>query len=294
MPQEKLNDLAKKHGRNSIITMLLFALGMIGLLAGMFMNNVYVRYAALACIAASIIIAFVLVDTAERRYFDAFEDLYMREEFKKRFHDFDYDRKNGFTRKEVEGMGFLKKHSRFMTYRRFKAKYKGADIDSCHLLFKRRNRSKSTDEITPRYEVQLIRITNMPVSMPDVILRPRGASDNEGVRTRSNRPHKLAMNAGTPEFRKKYELLAMTVDDAAMLDDRLCNALVAYRETMRAASRKCGVFVHFYGTNADIMLGNYDNMLMPPMDPTLTHNRYARFAENAADTVTEFIDMFEE
>ena len=81
MPQEKLNDLAKKHGRNSIITMLLFALGMIGLLAGMFMNNVYVRYAALACIAASIIIAFVLVDTAERRYFDAFEDLYMREEF---------------------------------------------------------------------------------------------------------------------------------------------------------------------------------------------------------------------
>ena len=170
-------------------------------------------------------------------------------------------------------MGFLKKHARFMTYRRFKAKYKGADIDSCHLLFKRRNRSKSTDEITPRYEVQLIRITNMPVSMPDVILRPRGASDGEGVRTRSNRPHKLAMNAGTPEFRKKYELLAMTADDAAMLDDKLCNALVAYRETMRAASRKCGVFVHFYGTSADIMLGNYDNMLMPAMDPRLTHNR---------------------
>ena len=86
-------------------------------------------------------------------------------------------------------------------------------------------------------------------------------------------------------------MLCIKPEDAECLDERLCGMILNYRACVRNVAPKAGLFIRLTGESADLMIGNWDNMLMPPLREGTQDVMYRRYVDQAIDLITDFVDI---
>ena len=291
-PSKKLDECALKRRKHSYAALALMAGGGLVMVLGIFFKIPYSVYIGLGLWAFSLVYAAVFVDPSEKRFYTTFEEEYIFPRFEEAFGKYAYSAKSGLSKEDVTEIGFIEKGRRYITRRRFAAMYRGVVFDTSHVLFRHNARGKLSPEIKPTYQAQLIRMLGLTgYDFPDITIRPKGVEHTEGLRYRMNREKQLVPNAGTEEFARYFEVLCVKPEDAECLDERLCGMILNYRACVRNVAQKAGLFIRFIGESADLMIGNWDNMLMPPLREGTPDVMYRRYVDQAIDLITDFVDI---
>lgn len=294
MNYETVAKLAKRHSRGTRIAGILFIAAVIAVAVGVGSTMKYMIWVGLGLLAATIGFAAVFVDPTEKKFRDAYEEKYLFPVCKKYFGgSFRFDRQGGFDKADVKGMGLVQL-GRFTTLNMLSGKYGGRAFKSAYLVIKQRHSKTAGKKADVKVinDAQVMRFEDSSLNAPDVMIRPKGAFDTEGLMLKMKRPYKLAENIGTEAFQRRFEVLAQSYDGLAeFFDEERCAALLDYRSMVRATSRYSSVFVHYNGNAADVIINNWANKTMPSTSLPFTDSQYRRFAEDVTDIIRGFVDM---
>ncbi|MDO4567711.1 MAG: hypothetical protein Q4B99_01995 [Clostridia bacterium] len=284
--RSRLTDAAAKRQKYGNTTLLVATLGALVCIVGLFLTQYIGLWAVAAggaAIAASIVVAAVLVDPYEKRFYEAFCEEYLYPELDEVFSNYEYLPTKGMSARELREMAVVPSLRRHVARCLLRGHIRGTHVSTCHLLYAKDQRvnkkSKLPREAIATVEGQALRLKGIKLSAPSLWIRPRGVYETEGVRVRNKRPEMLLVGAGTQEFQNVFEALSPDIDAAAeFLDEAFCHKLLRLREIVKFMSPNSGLFIRLRGDCCELFISNWDNGCMPTMKDTMSSAYFEKCA----------------
>lgn len=299
--REPLATAADKRQKNGQTALLIAALGGTVAIVSLFLTKHIGWWGVLGgfgIVVVAIILAAIMVDPYEKRFYKAYYNEYLYPELSSVTDDAKIELPNGFTKKELRDMKIISSLRKHVSRCELVCTIRGKSVRSSHLLYEKSRtvgkKSKLSKEAVPSMQAQIITLTDLDVTAPDMIIRPRGIYATEGVRFKNKRPEMLLVGAGTEALEARYEVLSKEIDATAdFLTDDFCDKLLQLRNIVRFMSPNSGIFIDLRGNTCHIMISNWDNGCMPTMKSTMSSAYFEKCAVYTTALLDSCVRLFE-